>query len=102
MDFDGLLIEAQAGGLIVRRLGIGEELQHLIAMVALELNHRAVLNIFNDGAVADETFLDKAKDLLEGVLLRDALDGGQGLASISLCSGSNVSAAYFASKICRT
>lgn len=85
VDLDGLLVKTNAGGLVVRGLGIGEELEHLVAVVALELDHGAVLVILNDGAVADEALLDEAKDLLEGVLLGEALDGGQGLASISLC-----------------
>jgi hypothetical protein len=79
MDLDGLRIQLQP------ILLIDQELLHILALVALELDHLAHLRVVDDGAIAGEFLLDDLEDLLLVELLRQALDGGQCLATIALC-----------------
>jgi hypothetical protein len=74
---------------------------HILALVALELDHLAHLTIGDDGAIAgcncqyEESFdartsltellLDHLEDLLLIELLREALNSGQSLTTIALC-----------------
>jgi hypothetical protein len=76
---DGLGVDFQALFLV------DEEVFHGIALVALELDHVASLFIVDDGTVAGKLLLDDLEDFLEIKLGRDALDGGQGLATIAFC-----------------
>ena len=81
---DGFLIESKA--LIL----VGEELLDLKTLIALELDHLAHtlgFGVANDGAIASELLLDDLENLLMVKLARDALDSGQGLASITLWDG---------------
>jgi hypothetical protein len=78
---DGLGVDLQALFLV------DEEVFHGIALVALELDHVAGLLIVHNGTVAGKLLLDDLEDFLEIELGRDALDGGQGLATIALCAG---------------
>jgi len=78
VDLDGLRIELEAIFLV------GEEFMHMLALVALELNHLAHLVIVDDGAIAGELLLDHAEDLLAGEFDWKALDRRQGLTTISL------------------
>lgn len=64
---------------------VDEELFHSVTLVALELNHVSGLFIVHDGAVASELLLNDLKDFLQIKLGRNALDGGQGLATIAFC-----------------
>jgi hypothetical protein len=102
VDFDGLLVETQAVVLV------GEELLDLVALITLELDHLSHslgVGVVDDGAIAScgellardseqqrqgrqqhtEVLLDDLEDLLVVKLLRNALDSGQGLTSITLC-----------------
>ena len=85
MDLDGLGIQLQPF------LLIDEELLHIFALVALELNHLAHLRVVDDGAIAGELLLDHLQDLLLVEFLRQALDGRQCLATIALCRTLSVS-----------
>jgi len=99
---DGFLIESKA------RILVGEELLDLKTLIALELDHLSHtlgFGVANDGAIASyqmvshelaimkkdghqqrtEVLLDDLENLLMVKLARDALDSGQGLASITLC-----------------
>jgi len=78
MDLDGLGVDLQA------LLLVDKEVFHGIALVALELDHVAGLLIVHNGTVAGKLLLDDLEDLFEIELGRDALDGGQGLATIAL------------------
>lgn len=111
MDLDGVGVKFQA------LLG-GEKLHHIVTLVALKLDHVAVLLILDDGAIGgcimivlviglgqppggncgemidDEIvltklLLDDGEDLLATELLWNSLNSGQGLTSISLCWRSN-------------
>lgn len=75
----GLALEAEAF------LLVHEELLHILALVALQLDNLAHLGVGHDGAIAGELLLDHLEDLLLVELLRQALDRGQGLASVPLC-----------------
>lgn len=85
MDLDGLRIQLQP------LLLIDQELLHILALVALELDHLAHLGVVDDGAIAGELLLDDLEDLLLVELLWQALDRGQCLATIALCEGVSVS-----------
>lgn len=62
-----------------------EELRHLLAMVALELDdiHATVL-VLDNAAIASKVFLKHLEDLLGVDVLWKPFNSGQGLASISL------------------
>ena len=79
MDFDGLRIQLQP------LLLIDQEFLHILALVALELNHLAHLRVVDDGAIASELLLDDLEDLLLVEFLWQALDRGQCLATIAFC-----------------
>jgi len=78
MDFDGLGINLQS------LLLVDEKLLHDISLVTLKLDHVAGLFIVDYGAVTGELLLNDLEDLLEVELGWNALDGGQGLATIAL------------------
>ena len=78
MDLDGLRIQLQPFFLVY------QELLHILALVALELNHLAHLRVIDDRAIASELLLDHFEDLLLVELFGKALDGGQSLATIAL------------------
>lgn len=78
VDLDALGVELETV------LLVGEEIGHVLALIALELNHFAHLIVGNDGAIAGELLLDDSKDLLPREFLRNARDGGQTLTSIAL------------------
>ena len=77
VDFDGLRIQLQA------LLLIDQEFLHILALVALELDHLAHLRVVDDGAIAGELLLDDLEDLLLVEFLGQALDGRQCLATIA-------------------
>jgi len=79
VDLDGLRIQLET------LLLVDQELLHVLALVALELNHLAHLRVVDDGAIAGELLLDDLEDLLLVELLRETLDCGQCLATIALC-----------------
>ena len=68
-DLDGLGIQLQA-------LFVHQELLHILALVALQLNHLAHLGVRDDGAIASELLLDDLEDLLLIELLGKTLDSG--------------------------
>jgi hypothetical protein len=66
---------------------VGKEILYILALVALELDHLSHLGVGDDGAIAGELLLDHFEDLLLVELLGQALDRGQGLATIAFwCS----------------
>lgn len=79
VDLDGLAIKAQAFFLV------GQEFLDILALIALELDHLAHLGVGDDGAIAGELLLDDLEDLLLVEFLGQALDRGQGFATIALC-----------------
>jgi hypothetical protein len=81
VDLDGLAIEAQAVFLI------GQEILDIFALIALQLDHLSHLRVGDDGAIAGELLLDHLEDLLLVEFLGQALDRGQGFATIALCEG---------------
>lgn len=81
VDLDSLAIKAQA------LLLISQEILHILALVSLQLNHLAHLRVGDNGAIAGELLLDHFEDLLLVEFLRQALDRGQGFATIALCAG---------------
>lgn len=71
-----------------------DELLDLLSLVALQLDHLAVLFTFDDGAVAAELLAQGLEDLLD-VLLGDTLDGRHGLLTVSLLDA-KMHVAFFA------
>lgn len=80
MDFDGLGVQLEPF------LLIHQELLHVLALVALQLDHLAHLAVVHNGAIAGELLLNDLEDLLLVEFLGKALDRGQGFATIALCS----------------
>jgi hypothetical protein len=76
---NGLDIKTQALLLVCQKI------LDVLALIALELDHLSHLGVGNDGAIAGELLLNHFKDLLLVELLGQALDRGQGLATIALC-----------------
>jgi len=69
------------------RLGdadLREELTNVVPLVALQLDHLAVLGVLDDGAVAREVFLARSDYLLLVEVIGDALNRGQGFPSVTL------------------
>jgi hypothetical protein len=79
MDLDSLDIKPQA------LLLIRQKVLHILALVSLQLYHLSHVGIGDDGAIAGELLLDHFEDLLLVEFLGQALDRGQGLATIALC-----------------
>ena len=79
VNLDGLGIQLEA------LLLVDEEFLHVLALVALQLDHLAHLRVVDDGAIARELLLDHLEDLLLVELLRQALHRRQGLAAIAFC-----------------
>ena len=78
VDLDGLGIQLEP------LLLVDEELLHVLALVALQLDHLAHLRVVDNGAIARKFLLDHLEDLLLVELFRQALDRRQGLATIAL------------------
>ena len=66
------------------QIGIGQEHADFIPLIALELDDLPVLGMFHDSPVAGELLLTNPHNLLEVVLIRESLHGGQGLPSVPL------------------
>ena len=66
------------------QIGIGQEHADFIPLIPLELDDLPVLGMFHDSPVAGELLLANPHNLLEVVLVRESLHGGQGLPSIPL------------------
>jgi hypothetical protein len=81
VDLDSLAIKTQAF------LLIGQEILHIFALVSLQLDHLSHLRVGDDGAIAGELLLDHLEDLFLVEFLGQALDRGQGFATIALCEG---------------
>ena len=64
---------------------IGQEVLHILALVALELDNFAHLDIAHDSAIAGELLLDHFEDLLLVKFLGETLHRRQGFAAIALC-----------------
>jgi hypothetical protein len=79
MDLDGLGIQLQPF------LLVHQELLYVFALVTLQLDHLAHLRVVHNGSIARELLLDHLEDLLLVKLLGQALDRGQGFATIALC-----------------
>ena len=76
---DGLRIKTKA------LLLVGQEVLDILALISLELDDLTHLGVCDYGSIAGELLLDDLENLLLVELLRQALDGSQGLASIALC-----------------
>lgn len=87
MDLDSLAIKSQAVFLVCH------EVLHVFALVSLQLDHLSHRGVGNDGAIAGELLLDHFEDLLLVKFRGEALDRGQGLATIAFCKV-NVSLAH--------
>jgi len=75
VQFDLLLVDAALGG---------QKGQDLSTLIALELNNGTQLFILYQGAVASEVLLEDLEHALLVKVGRQSLDGGQGLASVTL------------------
>jgi hypothetical protein len=64
---------------------VGQEVLDVFALIALELDDFAHLDVAYDGAIAGKLLFDHLEDLLLVKLLGKTLDGRQGLAAIALC-----------------
>ena len=64
---------------------VHEKFLHILALVALQLNHLAHFRVGDNGAIACELLLDDLEDLLLIELLRQTLDSSQRLATVALC-----------------
>lgn len=82
VDLDVILLESVFAhlGLIL----VGEKVHHFGAMVSLELDHLAHVGVLNDGAIASIFLLESLEKSLGRVLLGEALDSRQGLATVAL------------------
>ena len=78
VDLDGLGVKTKAF------LLIGQELLDIFALITLELDHLAHLGVGDDGAIASKLLLDDFENLLLVEFLGEALDRGQGFATIAL------------------
>lgn len=76
---DGLRIKTKA------LLLVGQEVLDILALISLELDDLTHLGVCDYGSIAGEFLLDDLENLLLVELLRQTLDGSQGLASIALC-----------------
>ena len=76
---DGLRIKTKA------LLLVGQEVLDVFALLSLELDDLPHLGVCDYGSITGEFLLDHLEDLLLVELLRQTLDGSQGLASIALC-----------------
>lgn len=81
VNLDSLAIKAEALFLI------GQEVLHIFALVALELDHLSHLRVCDDGAIAGKLLLNDLEDLLLVEFLGQTLDRRQGFATIALCAG---------------
>lgn len=75
VDLDLLLVDATLGGQESRDFG---------TLIALELNDRSQLLILHKSSVASEILLEDLEHALLVKVLGQSLDGGQGLASVTL------------------
>lgn len=97
MDLDRLGIKTQAIS------GVDEKVPNVLSLVSLKLDDLAHLSVTHDSAIAGKLLLDHLENLLLVKLLRETLDGSQGLTSISLCKSTcqhlslTIGASYFAS-----
>lgn len=64
---------------------VDQELLNILALVTLKLDHLAHLGVCDDGAIAGKLLLDDLENLLLVKLLGQTLNGGQSLATITLC-----------------
>lgn len=73
---------------------LGQELTHVVPLIALQLNNLAVLGMLYDCAIASKVFLERSDQFLFVKLFADTLHGGQRLAAVSLLYANvNVTAA---------
>ena len=78
VDLDSLGVETKA------LLLIHEKFLNVLSLVSLELNDLTHFGIVHDSTIAGKLLFDNLEDLLLVKFLRETLDGGQGLTSISL------------------
>jgi hypothetical protein len=79
VDFDSLGIKTQA------LRGVDHKVPNVLSLVSLKLNDLTHLGVVHDSAIAGKLLLDHLENLFLVKLLRETLDGSQGLSSISLC-----------------
>jgi hypothetical protein len=80
VDLDSLGVETKALFLI------HEKFLNVLSLVSLKLNDLTHFGIVHDSTIAGKLLFDNLEDFLLVKFLRETLDGGQGLTSISLCS----------------
>jgi hypothetical protein len=78
VDFDSLGIKTQA------LRGVDHKVPNVLSLVSLKLNDLTHLGVVHDSAIAGKLLLDHLENLFLVKLLRETLDGSQGLSSISL------------------
>lgn len=64
--------------------GINEELRHVLALIALELNDLAELFVFNNVAVATKVLLETLEDFLVAQVMPQALNRRQAFLPVPL------------------
>lgn len=75
---DGLRIKTKA------LLLVGQEVLDILALISLELDDLTHLGVCDYGSIAGEFLLDDLENLLLVELLRQTLDGSQGLSLIHI------------------
>lgn len=75
MNLDVLLWQLQFGN---------QELRHLDSLVALHLDDLTQLGVLDDVAVTGKVLLQNLQNLLQVIFIRNTLNGGQGLTTVTL------------------
>ena len=63
---------------------LNEELADVLALVALQLNHFSILRVLDHSTIAGKFLLERLHQFLFIVIIRDALDSGEGLPAVPL------------------
>lgn len=63
---------------------LDEELADVLALVALQLNHFSILRVLDHSTIAGKFLLERLHQFLFIVIIRDALDSGEGLPAVPL------------------
>ena len=63
---------------------VDQQFTDILSLISLKLEHFAVLGVIHHSPVTGELLLGDLDDLLEVVLVRQALDCGEGLAAVPL------------------
>jgi len=80
VDLDKIL----RNGILAHLLFAGDEAHNFSTMITLKLDHLSHVGILNDGAIASEFFLEGFEKCLRAVILGQALNSRQRLATVAL------------------